>query len=250
MQFILTPALAIGESAAMASQELDVWSLAFGFKGIVFFVLLILIFFSLASWAVIIWKFIELKRAKNACDEFLTAFWQAKRLDQLYEEAASVEGNPVVEVFAAGYREAEHVLQVRSKNTSVESSVLSAELSGVESVERALRRAANHEISNLERLITFLATTASATPFIGLFGTVWGIMNSFRNIGSQGAAGLAVVAPGISEALIATALGLAAAIPAVIAYNHFQNQIKVLSDDIENFTADFLNLVGRHFMSM
>ena len=250
MQFILTPALAIGESAAMASQELNVWSLAFGSTGVVFFVLLLLICFSLASWAVIIWKFIELMRAKNSCDEFLAAFWQAKRLDQLYEEVVSVEGNPVVEVFAAGYREAEHVLKARSKNTSVESTVLSAELSGVESVERALRRAANHEISNLERLITFLATTASATPFIGLFGTVWGIMNSFRNIGSQGAAGLAVVAPGISEALIATALGLAAAIPAVIAYNHFQNQIKVLSDDIENFTADFLNLVGRHFMSM
>lgn len=250
MQFILTPALTIGESAAMASQEMDIWSLAFGSAGIVFFVLLLLIFFSLASWAIIIWKFIELRRAKNACGEFLTAFWQAKRLDQLYEEIVSIEGNPVVEVFAAGYREAEHVLKARSKNISVESTVLSTELSGVESVERALRRAANHEISNLERLITFLATTASATPFIGLFGTVWGIMNSFRNIGSQGAAGLAVVAPGISEALIATALGLAAAIPAVIAYNHFQNQIKVLSDEIENFTADFLNLVGRHFMSI
>lgn len=234
----------------MASHELNVWSLAFGSTGVVFFVLLLLICFSLASWAVIIWKFIELMRAKNACDEFLAAFWQAKRLDQLYEEAVSIEGNPVLEVFAAGYREAEHVLKARSKNASIESTVLSAELSGVESVERALRRAANHEISNLERLTTFLATTASATPFIGLFGTVWGIMNSFRNIGSQGAAGLAVVAPGISEALIATALGLAAAIPAVIAYNHFQNQIKVLSDDIENFTADFLNLVGRHFMSM
>ena len=250
MQFILTPALTIGESAAMASHDLDMWSLAFGSKGVVFFVLLLLICFSLVSWTIIIWKFVELMRAKNACDEFLTAFWQAKRLDQLYEEVVSVEGNPVVEVFAAGYREAKHVLKARSKNASVESSVLTAELSGVESVERALRRAANHEISNLERLTTFLATTASATPFIGLFGTVWGIMNSFRNIGSQGAAGLAVVAPGISEALIATALGLAAAIPAVIAYNHFQSQIKVLSDDIENFTADFLNLVGRHFMSM
>ena len=160
------------------------------------------------------------------------------------------EKNPVAQVFAAGYREAEHVLKAGTKNGVGDSSVLTSELTGVESVERALRRAANQEITNLERMITFLATTASATPFIGLFGTVWGIMNSFRGIGSQGSAGLAVVAPGISEALIATALGLVAAIPAVIAYNHFQNRIKILGDEIENFTSDFLNLVGRHFMSM
>ncbi len=209
-----------------------------------------MIFFSLASWAIIIWKFFELRRAKISCEDFLTAFWQTKRLDQLYEEAVTIEGNPVAEVFVAGYREAEHVLKARTKSGSEESTVLTAELSGVESVERALRRAANQEITNLERLITFLATTASVTPFIGLFGTVWGIMNSFRQIGVHGAAGLAVVAPGISEALIATALGLGAAIPAVIAYNHYQNRIKVLEDEIENFTADFLNLVGRHFMSL
>jgi len=250
LQAILAPALSVSESMPPVVAGMDVWSLAFGSAGVVFFVLLILIFFSLTSWTIIIWKVVELGRAKRSCDAFLTAFWQAKRLDQLYEEVLSIEGNPVAEVFAAGYREAEQVLQARTKGNAEEINVLTAELSGVESVERALRRAANHEIARLERLITFLATTASATPFIGLFGTVWGIMNSFRDIGTQGAAGLAVVAPGISEALIATALGLAAAIPAVIAYNHFQNHIKVLSNDIENFTADFLNLVGRHFMNV
>ncbi len=247
---ILTPALTVAESASPPLSEVNIWSLAFESTGVVFFVLLFLIFFSLASWAIIIWKFFELRRAKISCEDFLTAFWQTKRLDQLYEEAVTIEGNPVAEVFVAGYREAEHVLKARTKSGSEESTVLTAELSGVESVERALRRAANQEITNLERLITFLATTASVTPFIGLFGTVWGIMNSFRQIGIQGAAGLAVVAPGISEALIATALGLGAAIPAVIAYNHYQNRIKVLEDEIENFTADFLNLVGRHFMSL
>lgn len=259
MLFLLAPAVSVGQSLgsspaaaplAAASSEMDIWSIAFGSVGVVFFVLLLLIFFSLSSWAIIIWKYFELRQAKNRCDEFLTVFWQAKRLDRLYEEAVAHEGNPVAQVFAAGYREAEHVLKARTKNGVEDSTVLTAELTGVESVERALRRAANQEITSLERLITFLATTASATPFIGLFGTVWGIMNSFRGIGSQGSAGLAVVAPGISEALIATALGLVAAIPAVIAYNHFQNRIKVLSDEIENFTADFLNLVGRHFMSM
>jgi len=250
LQAILAPALSVSESMPPAPAGIDVWSLAFGSVGVVFFVLLILVFFSLTSWTIIMWKVLELRRAKRSCDEFLAAFWQAKRLDQLYEEALAIEGNPIAEVFAAGYREAEQVLQARTKGGAEDTNVLTAELSGVESVERALRRAANHEISSLERLITFLATTASASPFIGLFGTVWGIMNSFRDIGTQGAAGLAVVAPGISEALIATALGLAAAIPAVIAYNHLQNRIKILADDIENFTADFLNLVGRHFMTM
>ena len=247
---ILAPALTVAESASPPPSEVNIWSLAFESTGVVFFVLLFLIFFSLTSWAIIIWKFFELRRAKISCEDFLTAFWQTKRLDQLYEEVVTIEGNPVAEVFVAGYREAEHVLKARTKSGSEDSTVLTAELSGVESVERALRRAANQEITNLERLITFLATTASVTPFIGLFGTVWGIMNSFRQIGTQGAVGLAVVAPGISEALIATALGLGAAIPAVIAYNHYQNRIKVLEDEIENFTADFLNLVGRHFMSL
>ncbi len=259
MLSLLAPAVSVGQNLgsspaaaplAAASSEMDIWTIAFGSVGVVFFVLILLILFSISSWAIIIWKFFELRQAKIRCDEFLTVFWQSKRLDRLYEEAVGHEGNPVAQVFAAGYREAEHVLKARTKNGVEDSTVLTSELTGVESVERALRRAANQEVTSLERLITFLATTASATPFIGLFGTVWGIMNSFRGIGSQGSAGLAVVAPGISEALIATALGLVAAIPAVIAYNHFQNRIKVISDEIENFTADFLNLVGRHFMSM
>jgi biopolymer transport protein TolQ len=223
----------------MAPSELNLWSLAFRSSGVVFFVLVLLIAFSLSSWAVILWKFFELRRAKQRSDDFLSVFWKAKRLDHLYNEANEFSDSPVGQVFAAGYQEVEQVLKARSSKGGVEdTSVLTAaEATGVETVERALRR-------------TFLATTASATPFIGLFGTVWGIMNSFREIGARGSAGLAVVAPGISEALIATAVGLAAAIPAVIAYNHYQNRVKVIATDIENFTADFLNLVGRHFMRM
>ncbi|MEE9276050.1 MAG: protein TolQ [bacterium] len=231
-----------------SSGELDVLSLAVSSGGVVAFVLLILAFFSLASWAIIIWKFFELHRAKSQSDDFLEAFWRSKRLDRLYEESEEFIDTPLGQVFVAGYREVEQVFKARAKGGEEEISVLTADLTGVEGVERALRRAANEEIGKLERLLTFLATTASATPFIGLFGTVWGIMRSFREIGVQGTAGLAVVAPGISEALVATAVGLAAAIPAVIAYNHYQNRVKVISDDIENFSADFLNLVGRHFM--
>lgn len=244
-------ALPVSAAPPLTHSQLDIWSLAVRSGGVVLFVLILLVFFSLTSWAIIIWKFWELREAKRRSDDFLEAFWRAKRLDHLYAEAAEYEDSPVGQVFAAGFQEAEHVAKARNSGVEHEANVLTtSELTGVESVERALRRSANQEVGRLERLLNFLATTASSTPFIGLFGTVWGIMNSFREIGTQGSAGLAVVAPGISEALIATALGLAAAIPAVIAYNHFQNRVKVIADDIENFTADFLNLVGRHFMRM
>ena len=251
---VLFPLVAVtaDPTPLMAHAEINLWSLAFRSSGVVFFVLVLLIGFSLSSWAIIIWKFLELRRAKQRSDDFLDLFWKAKRLDHLYSEAGEYADSPVGQVFAAGYQEVEQVLKARSsKGGMEEASVLTTtEATGVESVERALRRAANQEVGKLERLLTFLATTASSTPFIGLFGTVWGIMNSFREIGARGSAGLAVVAPGISEALIATALGLAAAIPAVIAYNHYQHRVKVIADSIENFTADFLNLVGRHFMRM
>lgn len=251
---VLFPIFAVAADPAplVTPSEINLWSLAFRSSGVVFIVLVLLISFSLSSWAVIIWKFFELRRAKHRSDDFLEVFWKAKRLDHLYSEAGEYEDSPVGQVFAAGYQEVEQVLKARSSKGGMEEAAVltTTESTGVETVERALRRAANQEVGKLERLLTFLATTASATPFIGLFGTVWGIMNSFREIGARGSAGLAVVAPGISEALIATAVGLAAAIPAVIAYNHYQNRVKVIANDIENFTADFLNLVGRHFMRM
>ena len=245
-------AVAADPAPLVTPSEINLWSLAFRSSGVVFAVLVLLIAFSLSSWAVNIWKFFELRRANRRSDDFLELFWKAKRLDHLYSEAGEYEESPVGQVFAAGYQEVEQVLKARSSKGGMEEAAVltTTESTGVETVERALRRAANQEVGRLERLLTFLATTASSTPFIGLFGTVWGIMNSFREIGARGSAGLAVVAPGISEALIATAVGLAAAIPAVIAYNHYQNRVKVIANDIENFTADFLNLVGRHFMRM
>jgi len=119
---------------------------------------------------------------------------------------------------------------------------------GLDNVERALHRACGTETSKLESLLGFLATTGSACPFIGLFGTVWGIMNAFRGIGARGSATLAVVAPGISEALIATAFGLAAAIPAVVFYNYYLNRIRAISLEMDNFASEFLNIVERHYL--
>jgi biopolymer transport protein TolQ len=128
-----------------------------------------------------------------------------------------------------------------------EPEVISTELGGIDNIARALRRATNSEITRLEKYLTFLATTGSTAPFIGLFGTVWGIMTSFKGIGETGSASLAVVAPGIAEALIATAIGLVAAIPAVIGYNHFQYKIRVLIGEMDNFSTEYLNVVQRTF---
>jgi biopolymer transport protein TolQ len=126
-------------------------------------------------------------------------------------------------------------------------SIISTDLGGIDNIARSLRRATTSEITRLEKYLTFLATTGATAPFIGLFGTVWGIMSAFKKIGESGSASLSVVAPGIAEALIATAIGLVAAIPAVMGYNHFQHKIKVLISEMDSFSTEFLNIVQRNF---
>lgn len=204
-----------------------------------FAALLLLIVFSVVSWAIIVHKWWFLRRAARESERFLTAFWDAKRLDQMYQQSDDYRGSPIAQVFRAGYIEL-----ARLKKRSGDEDSLGG---GIENVERALRRSQNSEATALESLTTFLATVGSTAPFIGLFGTVWGIMKAFQDIGRMGSANLATVAPGISEALIATAAGLAAAIPAVIAYNYFLSRIRVLTSEMESFSSDFLNIVKRHF---
>lgn len=143
----------------------------------------------------------------------------------------------------AGYEE---LLRVSRRNTA-ESEGLTTELAGVDNVARSMKRATSVELTKLEQMLTFLATTSGTTPFIGLFGTVWGIMNAFRGLSATQSSTIQAVAPGIAEALIATAAGLVAAIPALIAYNHFAQQIRELTADMENFTQEFLNIAERHF---
>jgi biopolymer transport protein TolQ len=151
--------------------------------------------------------------------------------------------SPLTVLFNEGYGELKKLVDSDGKN---DGGALSTDLGGIENVSRALRRATNSEITRLEKYLTFLATTGSTSPFIGLFGTVWGIMTAFEGIGKTGSASLAVVAPGIAEALIATAIGLVAAIPAVMAYNHFQHKIRVLVKEMDNFSTEFLNIVQRN----
>lgn len=210
---------------------------------IVMGVLALLLIFSLVCWFIIAYKYIYLWLAKKESEEFLELFWQSKKLDAIYQSSENLARSPIAQVFRAGYIELSKVKGQRE----VSGQEMSAHLGDIENVERALRRATQSEITHLESMVPFLATTGSTAPFIGLFGTVWGIMESFDKIGQMGAASFTVVAPGIAHALIATAVGLFAAIPAVIAYNYFVRKTRVLSADMEAFSNDFLNIVRRHF---
>jgi biopolymer transport protein TolQ len=200
----------------------------------------LLVVFSIVSWGIIAYKAFALRTARNQSEEFLEAFWQAKRLDAVYQQSEQFPKSPISQTFRAGYIEL-----ARLKKSAAEGDTLLG--GGIENVERALRRAQNGESMALLSLTSFLATVGSTSPFIGLFGTVWGVMKAFHDIGKAGSANLATVAPGISEALIATAVGLVAAIPAVIAYNAFLSSIKVLESEMDSFSSDFLNIVKRHF---
>jgi biopolymer transport protein TolQ len=217
-------------------------------------VLLILLFFSILSWAIIFSKLRLIRRADRESREFLRIFWEGKQLSTIFTDSKKLRYSPTAEVFRAGYVELNKLGQAASNPEShrkdSEATALNMELGGVDNISRAMRQASTTELTKLEKALGFLATTGSTTPFIGLFGTVWGIMDAFRGIGMRGSATLAVVAPGISEALIATAAGLAAAIPAVVAYNYYINRIKVLSAEMENFSAELLNIIKRHFLKL
>lgn len=202
---------------------------------IVKLVLLMLLVFSIVSWAIIIFKLVEYANARKNSLRFIDYFRKTKNFSEINKFAALFQNNPLASIFKNGYRELTH--QLSANNNEQAGQTLKHE-----SIHRALMRASTSEITRLERLNGFLATTASVTPFIGLFGTVWGIMSAFHEIGVQMNANLATVAPGIAEALIATALGLFAAIPAVIFYNLLLNKLKVLISEMEEFTLEFLNV--------
>jgi biopolymer transport protein TolQ len=206
-------------------------------------VLLLLLSFSVISWTIILFKFFQVQRANSESERFMDFFWKSKRFDAIASQVDRFANSPLTVLFNEGYSELKKVVETESKG---DASALSTDLGGVENVSRALRRATNSEITRLEKYLTFLATTGSTSPFIGLFGTVWGIMTAFEGIGKTGSASLAVVAPGIAEALVATAIGLVAAIPAVMAYNHFQHKIRVLINEMDSFTTEFLNIVQRN----
>lgn len=208
------------------------------------FVLLILLVLSIISWTIIFLKFRYYRKIRTENEAFDSDYQRSSKLSELLPAAKKYSSSTTAEVFRVGYTELTKMNKV-SKDTARGDEI---SLSSLDNVQRALNRASNTEMTKLESALGFLATTGSASPFIGLFGTVWGIMETFKSIGARGSATLAVVAPGISEALIATAAGLAAAIPAVIFYNYFLNKSKIMVQEMDNFADEFLNIVERYLV--
>lgn len=203
--------------------------------------MLLLAVMSIISWAVILSKWNLFKGNKLHNRPFEDIFFKASSLDEIFNLSKEHPKSSLVVVFRAGYSEMKKI--IKSKNSMDSDNMLS----GMDNLHRALNKAVSNEVSYMERRLSFLATTGSVSPFIGLFGTVFGIMNSFQQIGAMGSANLAVVAPGISEALIATGFGLFVAIPAAVFYNHFINELKKAELEFNNFVTDFLNISKRNF---
>lgn len=213
-------------------------------------VMLTLLIFSIVSWSIVIMKSRLLKKVRLDSEDFLESFWHSANLNEAYAAAEEFEYSPQASVFIAGFTELQKINKIRSrKDNEQQYETLDMQLATMDNLKRAVRKAESQELNVLGSNLPFLATTGSAAPFIGLFGTVWGIMASFHDIGQRGSASLAVVAPGISEALVATAAGLAVAIPAVIFYNYFANKIDDVDAEIAHFSTDFLNLVERDLIS-
>ena len=219
----------------LLQQYNSVWDMVLQFKPLPLAVLGILLIFSVTSWAIIFSKWMALRRARASNARFLRAFRKSNGLEAVAVVAEQFRPCPLATVFDFGYEEVTRQIKVRGT------------VANMVALERTLQLGISEEIAKLERAMNWLATTATVTPFIGLFGTVWGIIASFQGLGQAGSASLRAVAPGISEALVATAMGLAAAIPAAIFYNHYGYVIREIGARMEDFVLEFLNVSERSF---
>jgi biopolymer transport protein TolQ len=229
----------------MILMDMSAMSIAAGTGPVVKIVLFILIFFSVVSWAIIFSKWSSFRQATKQTENFLDLFWTGKSLDNIFSETKNLSASHVSNSFRMAYQEFQKLSAKSKEHPDAGNNVISH---GLENVQRALKKASAKELIRLEKMLPQLATIASVAPFIGLFGTVWGIMDSFSALGAGGPATLQRVAPGISEALIATAIGLAAAIPAVIGYNQFIHRIRLYRSDLDSFNADFTNILKRSYL--
>ncbi|QPJ63956.1 MAG: protein TolQ [Candidatus Nitrohelix vancouverensis] len=215
-------------------------------------VLVILFLFSILSWAIILQKMMVYKNSRNEDRKFLEKFAASQNLTQVYRYAQELSYSPVARVFLTGYRELYYFQEMTKKakvdkGQAVVPGVPTVTPLDIKGIGLAMNKAINREIESLSNRLEFLATTGSASPFIGLFGTVWGIMHSFRTIGVKGTASIGGVAPGIAEALIATAAGLVAAIPAVIFFNYLNDKIRLFTSSMDDFSHDFLYLTEKNW---
>jgi len=223
------------------SHDLSVWGLFLQADILVKAVMLMLLGASFWSWVIIFDKWVTFKKLHSKAGKFENSFWSGEALEKLYKRISNSATDPMARIFCAGMNEwklsVEEGAQVDDE--------LGASLQ--QRIDRSMATTINREVNSLERYMTFLATVGSTAPFLGLFGTVWGIMNSFTAIAGTQNTSLAVVAPGIAEALFATALGLVAAIPAVIAYNKYSTDLNRYADRLDAFSSEFSAILGRHF---
>lgn len=221
----------------------------------------ILLVFSVFSWAIILRKIRAFRKLKRQRDQFFHVFERRESLVDAYQATLSLPENPFSEVFKAGVRELRHLTQGpdrpavqglgdfedRGTATATLPKLAAVSLLEKELISMALEREVARQVEDFERHLTFLATTGSVSPFFGLLGTVWGIMDAFVNLGVRGTGNINIVAPGVAAALVATAAGLAVAIPAVIAYNYFLSEVKALGDDMRNFSTELVNVIVRDY---
>ena len=239
------PAIQLPAGSAPVAPDLaqhTILDLLLGSGPVVKAVLLLLVCMSIVTWGIVISKSLQLRKAKRESVKFSDVFWSSRNLAQITEASQKLTFSPVAKVYSAGHRELTQVVNAHDSGSD------GSDFGDIDNIDRALKRAKTEEITKLEQGTTFLATTASAAPFIGLFGTVWGIMNAFIGLSKVKSSSIQAVAPGISEALIATAIGLAAAIPAAIFYNYFMQQVRLLSRNMDIFSAEVLNIARRHFL--
>lgn len=236
-----TTAIQATQLAGTVHHDMSVWGLFLQADLIVKSVMLLLAASSIWSWAIIFDKWITFKSINHKANKFEASFWSGEALEKLYKKLQSKPGDPMAMVFCTGMNE----WKLSADTAAHFDGDLRAGLQ--QRIDRAMATAIGKEVNKLERHMTFLATVGSTAPFIGLFGTVWGIMNSFAAIANTQNTSLAVVAPGIAEALFATAIGLVAAIPAVVAYNKFSTDLNRYNDRMDAFSTEFSAILGRHF---
>lgn len=238
-----------GSLLAQVTAQPSIWELFLKSGHMAKFVFALLACLSIGSWAVMISKILQFRRTENHGERFLDVFRRSKRFSEVNAVAGQLSGTPMVGLFQAGYAEVDAQIKAAQSVDQTQGSAAAAvfRVKSLESVERSLRRAISVEVAVLGKGQPLLATTAAASPFIGLFGTVWGIMIAFQDIGASGSTSLAAVAPGIAEALINTAGGLAAAIPALVGFNYFGARLRQMRVEMEDFVLEFLNLTERNF---
>jgi len=228
------------------AEQLTVWSLILGAGIVVKAVLLLLILLSMMSWGIIFNKWRIYRKTKRDAETFSASFWGGSDMDTLLAGIPQqYKDSPLPNIFQSGYRE--YMRNRRDSGSDNDGKIVAG--GGLDGIRRALDAALSRELEGLSRHLAFLATVGSTSPFIGLFGTVWGIMNAFQGIAMSQNTSLAAVAPGIAEALVATAFGLVAAIPAVVAYNKFTSDLKRIAAGMEQFSSEFLNIISRHIRS-